>query len=292
MSQVDQYFLAFINRSESEYSGTETDSENINNQGTSEDISSERQIYDENEIGKNFQNQSGSSKSSVESSEGSENKNYDRTRSGSGSESVTSEEETKETNKNDRAKEIDTVLIGGENANFTIKLEIGQSESTKLTSFLTYGVITTVDNSFGITTNSNSQKRKFTTFTIKRRRKDFIWLVKSLSQNFPGVIIPTLPAKKIDPKLSQEFTEIRRTKLEHFFNEIAQHSFLHFSNDYRKFLSQETPNLYKIKTEKIVSKNGFTKLHEMYNEYEIESGDMEYINIQQKNWNIFLPVLV
>ncbi|KAJ3441601.1 sorting nexin [Anaeramoeba flamelloides] len=320
MSQVDQDFLAFINRSNSEYSGTETDSENINNRGTSEDISSEyaqrsnvnhyqqnessssgneflnlhnrRQIYDETEIGTNFQNQSGSSKSGVESSsEGSENKNYDRSISGSGSESVTSEEETKETNKNDRSKEIDTVLIGGENANFTIKLEIGQSESTKLTSFLTYGVITTVDNSFGATTNSNSKKRKFTTFTTKRRRKDFIWLVKSLIQNFPGVIIPTLPAKKIDSKLSEEFTEIRRMKLEHFLNEIAQHSFLHFSKDYRKFLSQETPNLAKTKIEKNISKNGLTKLHEMYNEYETESEDMEYINIQQKNWNLFLPIL-
>ncbi|KAJ6226888.1 sorting nexin [Anaeramoeba flamelloides] len=319
MSQVDQEFLAFINRSESEYSGSETDSENNNNQGTSEKVSSgierrsninpyqqnessssgneflnlhnRRNIYDENEIGTHFQKQRGSSKSSGSSSEGSENKNYDRSRSGSGSESVTSEEETKKTNQSDRSKELDTVLIGGENVNFTIKLQIVQNKSKKLTSLITYGVITTVDNSFGASTNYNSQKRKFTTFTTQRRRKDFVWLEKSLSQNFPGVIIPTFPAKKNDPKLSQEFTEIQRSELEKFLNQVARHSFLHFSKDYRKFLLQKITDLYKAKTEKSVSKNGLRKLHEMYNEYDTERGDTKYMDNSQKNWKSSLPIL-
>lgn len=77
-----------------------------------------------------------------------------------------------------------------------------------------------------------------------RRFRDFYWLMTTLMDKFPGVIVPPTPEKKEIGKFNPDFVERRRMGLESMMQRLIQHPILVGSAEVRMFL--ETENLDSI----------------------------------------------
>jgi len=92
--------------------------------------------------------------------------------------------------------------------------------------------------------------RIFTTFTdgetkkVERRYSDFKWLHDILSTKIKGVIIPPIPSKYFLGRfIEPDFVEKRRRGLEFFLNEVLRHDLLRVEQEFRLFLTADTPSL-------------------------------------------------
>jgi len=75
-------------------------------------------------------------------------------------------------------------------------------------------------------------KKKFTQLNgevVSRRYKNFSWLHDRLTEQYPFVVIPSLPEKQIQGRFEESFVANRMRKLERFLNRVVLHPLLRSS---------------------------------------------------------------
>ncbi|TPX59776.1 hypothetical protein PhCBS80983_g02221 [Powellomyces hirtus] len=119
------------------------------------------------------------------------------------------------------------------NANDALKVAISDSQKHGDGSgaFVTYAV------------NSKTTLETFprSTMSTRRRFQDFVWLHRTLTEEYPACIIPPLPGKHrmeyiTGDRFSSEFIEKRRHSLQTYMNRITRHPTLQSSVAMKKFL--------------------------------------------------------
>lgn len=78
----------------------------------------------------------------------------------------------------------------------------------------------------------------------RRRYSDFAWLNATLSNEFPGTILPPLPEKQTIGRFSSEFIESRRRALERYLQRISRHPDLSNSSTFLAFLQENDENAF------------------------------------------------
>ncbi|KAJ2784466.1 Vacuolar protein sorting-associated protein vps5 [Coemansia javaensis] len=73
--------------------------------------------------------------------------------------------------------------------------------------------------------------------TVRRRYRDFDWLVQELVARHPGVVVPAIPEKQSMGRFEDEFVEARRAGLESCLARIARHPVLWNDDVFRMFLA-------------------------------------------------------
>ncbi|KAJ6245292.1 sorting nexin [Anaeramoeba flamelloides] len=134
-------------------------------------------------------------------------------------------------------------------------------------------------------------------FVVTRRYKDFLWLHNHLYEDFPGVVIPILPGKKLISKFKERFVESRRAKFEIFLNRIKVHKILHSSPYFKQFLEKDVFNIFKSQDNKKNKKNKKSNqsnitLNEAYQNINFQPSDLEYIKNVIKRWETIIPFLL
>ncbi|KAJ6244830.1 sorting nexin-4 [Anaeramoeba flamelloides] len=144
------------------------------------------------------------------------------------------------------------------------------------------------------TKKSKKKKKKKKKETIRRRYKVFLWLKSSLVSNYPGVIIPSMPGKKITSKFESEFIQMGRKKLEIFINRIERHPILSKSTIFQDFLYKNVNDIFKTKVNQNKPKNQtrVIPLDDLYDSCEVKEGDTAFIQQKIDNWNKLEPILV
>ncbi|KAJ2481300.1 Vacuolar protein sorting-associated protein vps5 [Coemansia sp. RSA 2131] len=75
--------------------------------------------------------------------------------------------------------------------------------------------------------------------TVRRRYRDFDWLVQELVARHPGVIVPAIPEKQSMGRFGDEFVEARRAGLESCLARIGRHVVLWNDDVFRLFLEAD-----------------------------------------------------
>ncbi|KAJ6240261.1 sorting nexin [Anaeramoeba flamelloides] len=132
--------------------------------------------------------------------------------------------------------------------------------------------------------NSNSTNDRISKFKVKRRYKDFIWIRNNLISDFPGVIVPTLPGKKIISKFESQFVEMRRTQLTLFLKRISEHPLLSLSRLFTMFLENDVDEIYKTKLNRKKIKLGIKRFHDEYLKYELDEKKQEELENKIDYW--------
>jgi len=104
--------------------------------------------------------------------------------------------------------------------------EILVIEPEKIENYVSYKVITKLNDG-----------RKF---IQQRRYTDFEKLFLDLTSNYPGIIVPSMPEKKVIGRFEIEFIETRRSYFERYLQRINQHPQLSKSEKFRLFLQTPT----------------------------------------------------
>ncbi|KAJ6226366.1 sorting nexin [Anaeramoeba flamelloides] len=147
--------------------------------------------------------------------------------------------------------------------------------------------------SYQIKTKLKDDKEK--EFVVTRRYKDFLWLHNNLYEDFPGVVIPILPGKKLISKFKERFVESRRAKFEIFLNRIKVHKLLHSSPYFKQFLEKDVFNIFKSQDNKKKKNKKSNQdniiLNEAYKNINFQPSDLEYIQNVIKRWETIIPFL-
>ncbi|KAJ3436373.1 sorting nexin [Anaeramoeba flamelloides] len=277
----------------SESSESKTDSsseENVNQKNTKKEEKKEKE--NENKKEKVVEIPLSDNSKTSESSNN-ENKNEKESGSGSGSES----ESEKEKEKNPKKKPQETLesitLI--ENNKSELKISVGSPETigSGMKKHTVYQVTTGGNDNQEEKGNKKEKKKKKKSKGkgVKRRYKDFLWLKNNLILKYPGVVVPAMPGKKMTSKFSNEFIEMRRSKLEMFLNRISLHPILSQAQIFTDFLEKNVTNIYNTKVIKKVPKDTVPPLNEKYELFKEKEGDQDYIKETMKRWETLGPIL-
>ncbi|KAI9002291.1 hypothetical protein BC832DRAFT_532917 [Gaertneriomyces semiglobifer] len=95
--------------------------------------------------------------------------------------------------------------------------------------------------SYAVTTKTLLDSFPRAEMSSRRRFQDFVWLNKTLTEDFPAVIIPPLPGKHrmeyiTGDRFSPEFIEKRRLSLQTYMDRLSRHPILQTSKALRRFL--------------------------------------------------------
>ncbi|KAJ6244489.1 sorting nexin [Anaeramoeba flamelloides] len=279
----------------SESSESKTDSsseENVNQKNTNKEEKKENENKKEKVVEIPLSDNSKTSESS-----NNENKNEKESGSGSGSESESEKEKEKEKEKNPKKKPQETLesitLI--ENNKSELKISVGSPETigSGMKKHTVYQVTTGGNDNQEEKGNKKEKKKKKKSKGkgVKRRYKDFLWLKNNLILKYPGVVVPAMPGKKMTSKFSNEFIEMRRSKLEMFLNRISLHPILSQAQIFTDFLEKNVTNIYNTKVIKKVPKDTVPPLNEKYELFKEKEGDQDYIKETMKRWETLGPIL-
>ena len=81
--------------------------------------------------------------------------------------------------------------------------------------------------------------------TVYRRYSDFVWLAEYFCTQYPFIVVPPVPSKKLFGNFDNEFIESRRRDLERFLRRIASHEILLASPQFIMFCTCEEEDLAK-----------------------------------------------
>jgi len=90
--------------------------------------------------------------------------------------------------------------------------------------------------SYKITVKTEVSPGQYSSDSVLRRYRDFVWLQNVLTRKYKGYLIPSLPDKSVMGRFSNEFIAERKRALESFLNRIAVHTELRESVDVDMFL--------------------------------------------------------
>ncbi|KAJ1732486.1 Vacuolar protein sorting-associated protein vps5 [Coemansia biformis] len=74
---------------------------------------------------------------------------------------------------------------------------------------------------------------------VRRRYRDFDWLIQELVARHPGVVVPAIPEKQSMGRFEDEFVEARRAGLESCLDRVSRHPVLWNDDVFRLFLSAD-----------------------------------------------------
>lgn len=74
-------------------------------------------------------------------------------------------------------------------------------------------------------------------YSVERRYSDFLALRQEMLKDYPGYIIPPIPAKKLTGNVDPSFVQERRGELQEFLNDILRHPLLKNYELFHKFIS-------------------------------------------------------
>lgn len=97
---------------------------------------------------------------------------------------------------------------------------------------------------YKITTESSRAEFSGLFIVERRRYSDFAWLNSTLSNEYPGTILPPLPEKQTIGRFSSEFIESRRRALERYLQRISRHPDLSNSSTFLTFLQENDENAF------------------------------------------------
>eukprot|EP00117_Sycon_ciliatum_P007152 scpid58419/ scgid10380/ Sorting nexin-33; SH3 and PX domain-containing protein 3 len=75
---------------------------------------------------------------------------------------------------------------------------------------------------------------------VTRRYKHFLWLHTTLTDLFPGVVVPPLPVKQLTGRFNDAFILDRQEQLERFLNRLARNPLVRVSHAFTHFLTATT----------------------------------------------------
>lgn len=111
-------------------------------------------------------------------------------------------------------------------------------------------------------------------FAIKRRFKDFFELRTRLVENWPGVMIPPLPEKKIQGNTDSEFVLERKGLLDYFVKRCSSLPHIYYSDEMQTFLRLSDEQFKKEFSIKKVA-NPVTILRKYTDAFPEESGQVD-----------------
>jgi sorting nexin-1/2 len=90
--------------------------------------------------------------------------------------------------------------------------------------------------SYKVTTKTEVSPGQYSSDSVLRRYRDFVWLHTTLTRKYKGYLIPSLPDKTLVGRFVNEFINERKRALENFLNRIAVHTELREGVDVDMFL--------------------------------------------------------
>ncbi|KAJ1752768.1 Vacuolar protein sorting-associated protein vps5 [Coemansia sp. RSA 1821] len=112
---------------------------------------------------------------------------------------------------------------------FSIQVTEPVKVSDSLKSYIAYKVIT----------QSDAVMFRESSMVVRRRYRDFDWLIQELVAKHPGVIVPAIPEKQSMGRFEDEFVEARRAGLESCLARISRHPVLWCDDVFRLFLEAD-----------------------------------------------------
>ncbi|KAJ2401640.1 Vacuolar protein sorting-associated protein vps5 [Coemansia sp. RSA 2559] len=112
---------------------------------------------------------------------------------------------------------------------FSIRITDPVKVSDSLKSYIAYKVYT----------QSDAKMFRESSMVVRRRYRDFDWLMQELSARHPGVIVPPIPEKQSMGRFEDEFVEARRAGLESCLARISEHPVLWCDSVFRIFLEAD-----------------------------------------------------
>ncbi|PIA17618.1 Vps5-domain-containing protein [Coemansia reversa NRRL 1564] len=92
---------------------------------------------------------------------------------------------------------------------------------------------------YKIRTRSDAPIFRESEMSVRRRYRDFDWLVQELVARHPGVVVPAIPEKQSMGRFGEGFVEGRRAGLESSLARISRHPILWKDDVFRLFLEAE-----------------------------------------------------
>ncbi|KAI8326087.1 Vps5-domain-containing protein [Martensiomyces pterosporus] len=92
---------------------------------------------------------------------------------------------------------------------------------------------------YKVKTQSDAPAFRESEMTVRRRYRDFDWLIQELIARHPGVIVPAIPEKQSMGRFEDEFVESRRAGLESCLTRISEHPILWADDVFRLFLEAD-----------------------------------------------------
>ncbi|KAJ2743660.1 Vacuolar protein sorting-associated protein vps5 [Coemansia sp. BCRC 34301] len=92
---------------------------------------------------------------------------------------------------------------------------------------------------YKIRTLSDAAMFRESEMVVRRRYRDFDWLIQELVARHPGIIVPAIPEKQSMGRFEDEFVEARRAGLESCLIRISEHPVLWCDDVFRLFLEAD-----------------------------------------------------
>lgn len=92
---------------------------------------------------------------------------------------------------------------------------------------------------YKIHTQSDAPMFREHDMVVRRRYRDFDWLIQELVARHPGIIVPPIPEKQSMGRFEDEFVEARRSGLESCLTRISKHPVLWCDDVFRLFLEAD-----------------------------------------------------
>ncbi|KAJ1852226.1 Vacuolar protein sorting-associated protein vps5 [Coemansia sp. RSA 2703] len=107
---------------------------------------------------------------------------------------------------------------------------------------------------YKVRTRSDAPMFRESEMIVRRRYRDFDWLIQELVARHPGIIVPAIPEKQSMGRFEDEFIESRRAGLESGLRRISEHPVLWCDDVFRLFLeADDFPTKARIITENRVA---------------------------------------
>ncbi|KAJ1813448.1 Vacuolar protein sorting-associated protein vps5 [Coemansia sp. RSA 2598] len=128
------------------------------------------------------------------------------------------------------------------------KFSISVTEPVKVSDSLKSYIV------YKVRTQSDAPMFRDNDMVVRRRYRDFDWLIQELVARHPGIIVPAIPEKQSMGRFEDEFVEARRAGLESCLARISQHPVLWCDDVFRLFLeADDFPTKARIITENRVA---------------------------------------
>ena len=77
-------------------------------------------------------------------------------------------------------------------------------------------------------------------FSVERRYSDFLALRQEMMKDYPGYVIPPIPAKKIAGNADPAFIQERKGELQEFLTDVLKHPLLKSYDLFLKFIDRKS----------------------------------------------------
>ncbi|KAJ2046038.1 Vacuolar protein sorting-associated protein vps5 [Coemansia sp. S16] len=92
---------------------------------------------------------------------------------------------------------------------------------------------------YKVRTLSDAPMFRESEMVVRRRYRDFDWLIQELVARHPGIIVPAIPEKQSMGRFEDEFVEARRAGLESCLTRISEHPVLWCDDVFRLFIEAD-----------------------------------------------------